>query len=83
MDDVRDTTRSEALARAKQLFDKLDVDNPQHACVLIMYDHNEESFRMVAINSDTLMSAALLAMALQAMNNAEEAVQLREEGKLN
>lgn len=83
MSSIHSADKVEALERARQMFNKLDVDNPNHSCVLIMYDHEAESFRMVAVNSDTTMALALMAMAAQALTSTAEAEHLREEGKLN
>lgn len=61
---------NEALEKAKEMFNKFDIDNDAHAGVIIMFDKNASAFRMVALNCNELEASALTLQALMIFNEA-------------
>lgn len=63
---------NEALDKAKEMFNKFDIDNDDHACVIIMFDKSASAFRMVALNCNEFEASALTLQALTIFNEANE-----------
>ena len=44
--------KKEAFDKAKQFFDKFDVDDDKHAAVIILFDKEAKAIRMLTINAN-------------------------------
>lgn len=64
MDEV---TKRDALDKAKQMFDKFDIDNDNHSAIIIMYDGKESQFRMLMINTNPGQAMMLLDNAVESV----------------
>jgi len=72
MDEMRDAGNREAMSRAKELFDRFDIDNEKHCGIIIMFDGENERLSMVALNSNAIKTMVLLVQAMTILRDAED-----------
>jgi len=64
---MTDTEKQKAFNRAREMFDSFDIDNEQHSAVIIMYDKEASSFKMLTINASPTESMLLLTNAYESV----------------
>lgn len=75
MDEV---TKRDALDKAKQMFDKFDIDDENHSAIIIMHDKKENQFRMLLINTNPGQAMMLLDNAVESViDDISEALKYR------
>ena len=75
MDEV---TKNDALEKARQMFDKFDIDDSNHSAIIIMFDKKESQFRMLTINTNAGEAMMLLDNAVESVvEEVSDAVRYR------
>jgi hypothetical protein len=66
--DTKETTRSEAIEKAIEMFREFDIDaGDKYAGLFLMYDRKEHRFRMIAVNASAAESMIMLDSAYEAV----------------